>query len=52
MNIYDDINFYVIKIIDLLNNIRNEERDCNEGALSDNDFITIIDYLLEIRKYN
>lgn len=46
----EDINIYIIKIIDLLNDIRNEEKDYNEGSLTDSDFITIIEYLLMIKK--
>ena len=40
--------YYVLRIIDILNTIKNEEDDCCEGSLTDDAFITIIQLLVDL----
>lgn len=40
--------YYIIRIINILNAIKNEENDFNEGALTDDDFINIIQLLVDL----
>ena len=43
-----DIEFYFINIINILNDVRIDERDCNEGSLTDEEFLKIISNLIKI----
>ena len=41
-------NYYVLRIIDILNTIKNEEDDCCEGSFTDDAFIAIIQLLVDL----
>lgn len=41
-------NYYVLRIIDILNSIKNDEDDCCEGSLTDDAFICIIQLLVDL----
>lgn len=40
--------YYVLRIIDILNTIKNEEDNFCEGSLTDDNFITIIQLLVDL----